>query len=164
MVIDNQSGFVEYVDPALHDAPIEAAPVLRVRPRASALDWFVTDCGLEGVSCAEIHRNNGNTIIAFKRGIAGDTYSIRGVRFEILSVGTFAGSRATQRRIYWVKFTAPAPLRSGDFMYVDGVGVIRYMSAEEAEFHKPGGRFWPMFLADGPGLLSSDGFPGVRER
>lgn len=163
MVIDNQSGFVEYISPAMHDAPIDAAPVFRVRPRAEPLGWVVTDCSVKGISCAEIHSHTGNTLIAFKPAIAGDTYSIRGVKFEILSVGTFAGSRATQRRVYWVKFTAPTPLKSGDFMYVDGVGVVRYMSADEAVFREPGGAAFlrARFLADGPGLLSPDGFPNA---
>lgn len=49
---------------------------------------------------------------------------------------------------------------------VEDVGIVRFVSADEAEFHKPGGSVFltPKFLADGPGLLAPDGFPNARTR
>lgn len=165
MVVDNESGWVEYVDAAMSHE-IERAPVFKVRPRASALGWVVTDCSVERVPCVEIHHRSGKetTVLAFKPGAAGDTYSVRGVKFEILSAGTLADTRPASRKVYWVEFTASAPRRSGNFVYVEGTGVVRYESAEESAYRKPGGAIQvkPMLLVDGPGLLSQNGFPKQR--
>jgi hypothetical protein len=116
-----------------------------MRPRSPDFPWRVLDCSFEGVRCVEIARDR--IVLAFKAGDPGETYSIVGVSFEIVSVGTLPYSASGARKVYWVKFSAPAPRQSGEFVYVDGAGVVRY-----------GGRY----LIDGPGLLSVEGFPPFK--
>jgi hypothetical protein len=141
VVIDNERGWVHYVDASTSHF-VDRTPVYRMRPRSPDFPWRVLDCSVGGVRCVEIARSH--TVLAFKAGNPGETYSIAGVSFEIASVGTLPYSPSGARKVYWVKFSAPAPRQSGDFVYIDPVGVVRYSS---------------VVLIDGPGLLSAGGFP-----
>ncbi len=135
VVMSEKDGWVDEIK-------LDSQPILGSRKRIGISEKDLRDCGSAEIRCLDWVR--AHIILAFKRGRAGETYSVNGVRYSIERVGSLPHAAATN--VWWVRFSGAAPAKSGTFVYTDGRGIALIALDNSAA---------PLVLVSGDGLLKN---------